>query len=241
MKVLPSFLAPFFLVGCVLPAQLAQERFAREFRCPVEKTKLKSLGANAYRVRGCGRSAQYVCIGQSEVDTVCTREYDDSIAQRAQQAPARTEPRALVRRKQDSAGIATFEANITGPTPQWLLGLRCTPTTNGSIAVWTIRSPTPVNECSLDLVINGERKDVPAPTRGSDPRHMFLEIPLQLLHEVAVSQRTMARVCTTTWEVDTKAKAALSELLMRVREEMAFAQPPSAPAEPTPTDTSQQL
>lgn len=50
------------MFGCGPDA--ARVRFANEFSCPSDQVEVVDLGANSYRVSGCGRQETYACAGQ---------------------------------------------------------------------------------------------------------------------------------------------------------------------------------
>lgn len=226
-------LALLSLSGCVPQIRPVQRRFAREFHCPLKETKARSLGAGAYQVRGCGNAAQYVCVGDAfEIDQRCVREYGAD-QEKAAQSPAPTPPMPRIARIQSPDGSATLK--LTLQTVAAMIELRVGTRAETELAVATI-SPGPSPEpCTLDLVIDGVRKDLPPPTARSQsgaPR-FFQELPLGLLAELAVSSRALGRICNRQFALTDAQKASLRELLMRLREEQAFGQA-GAPAAPKP-------
>ena len=54
------------LGACVSPQERASARFAREFDCSESSVKAKWVDSTAegdiYRVRGCGRTVNYICM-----------------------------------------------------------------------------------------------------------------------------------------------------------------------------------
>ena len=51
------------LVGCTTQTGAVEARAASDFGCDEWKIEVEDVGGNAYRAKGCGRSATYVCVG----------------------------------------------------------------------------------------------------------------------------------------------------------------------------------
>lgn len=66
------------LAGCVSEESEARARGANDLRCPEEEMKSQEIGGHAYRVKGCGRLATYLCITKGNGEVYCSREPDPS-------------------------------------------------------------------------------------------------------------------------------------------------------------------
>jgi hypothetical protein len=67
------------IAGCVTGADLARQRAAREYRCPIDQIKVRWLatgrgGDEVYQVHACGTTAAYSC---NDISESCVRETDD--------------------------------------------------------------------------------------------------------------------------------------------------------------------
>jgi hypothetical protein len=66
------------LAGCGLEESEAIARGANDLRCPEEEMNAQDIGGHAYRVKGCGRLATYLCITNGNGEVYCSREPDPS-------------------------------------------------------------------------------------------------------------------------------------------------------------------
>ncbi|MEZ4225897.1 MAG: hypothetical protein R3B13_33425 [Polyangiaceae bacterium] len=64
--------------ACAMEESEAQIRGAHDLRCPEEQVNVQDIGGHAYRVKGCGRLATYLCISKNNGEVYCSRERDAS-------------------------------------------------------------------------------------------------------------------------------------------------------------------
>lgn len=210
------------VLGCVSIQQRLETRFASEYHCPrkANKVKIKSLGGNSYRVRGCRMQVTYTCVGSAcVVDNM--QDYRAPVARPSQ--PRKPAASSKVRSSRDLAGHVTIDGAAW--QPEFRVRVVGTPAKDAGMVSLKLQlkaAPTDAaSECGLQFVADGFAMEFPgARYRRSGANHeVVAAVTLANVQQLASASRVVGGVCDARLQLLPDHIQMLREFVVRYREE----------------------
>lgn len=213
-----------------------QMAYADEFDCPHDKVSVERIsGGERYRVTGCDRTAMYQCIGNSCFPTS---------VEEPESAPESPTP---VRNEQPHPTVETRKADLGGvdgplvvadvPIGNYaVLKLRAAPSKRKDLVQLKLArlepSPPELEDCELDLMVNGERLALPKAhfARKARLSSLMSELPAPVVRELGAAQQMAIKVCDLRWSLDAEQVDAVRAFVARYQEELAWTRDPKGPS-----------
>jgi len=223
-----------FGVGCVEEKLTAM--YAREFNCPKGDIKIGVIGDGRYRVQGCDRTVMYECIGSancipmsSSLDRNAESQPAPAQAQpaSANQSPASTNvEQARVDKNKKGATLVMLDARLDDKS---LLKLRGLPEAKHDLQlkIALTHQSQSLENCSVSLMINGSRMDLPKGKfeRDGDTQTLRMDAAPELLHELAVTHKFAMKACDFRWALAPESTAEIRHFAELYQQELAWAAP----------------
>lgn len=235
-------------VGCERYG-VAKRRFANEYSCK-EDVRVKPLGGRAYRVTGCNQRATYLCSSG-----MCIREADQTEVAVVMQPAGSSRPpphlrdRVVAERQPD--GSRVLRAALRSTTMS--MHLQAQPGKDDAITLVGLRvySRRPIhNGCKLQLMVDGQLLEMgETGYRHATPyEELRSAMSYDALFTLAEGTRVLGRVCSDEFRLSESRLAVVRELVMRIREELAWreqaqqqAAGPASSAPPAPEQADADL
>lgn len=213
--------------GCGV--QQAESAFEADFSCP-NATAEPAEALNHYRVRGCGRTASYACVGAGLQRTCVlqTAEEDEPSPSAAEPPPSAKSRRVASRVEVDGSGDKAMMRLELVLDRRALLRLTAMPDQHENmIQLKLVRKGA--GECNLDFMINGQVMAMPKTVSEQAAKTVShrLQIGRDLISEFQVAEKIGIRACDERWGLEREHVAEVRQFMDRFQEEMAWKGPPS--------------
>jgi hypothetical protein len=239
--------------GCANRTRALIRRAAPDLQCDEEKVLVTAVDDRIYEARGCGNRAKYVhaCDKRRRCGWIRHRPVDQLSpggdgtympgapggALPTVRADARVE---TGRSSSGSKQLKLFLNMLPAPTMLYMIA---TPGYDAERATLMWRAPKalPEAECVIQLAADGVAVPLGTETKRytrSDSLDYYTELPYASLAMISESSRVAGRLCTTEVVLSPTQLQKAREMLILVREEQAWKQPPAAPAPPAPAAPS---
>jgi len=206
------------LTGCVHPARTA---YSREYRCPVEPTRIRNLPGRRVAVTGCVGERFYDCSSNA-----CIPERD-ALAPQKSAPPAPATPTAR------AASTDIMKAEIRPLTNGFRVLAGAAPAINKNQVVMQFhisryRFSSPPKSCDIRLLLNLQRIALDEPVRKDDGTTYVWELKLPIETAVAIAKADVAtfRLCGSEWDMLPRERETLAGLLVRFRKANAWNESP---------------
>jgi len=221
-----------FGLGCA--ERTISAMYAREFNCREKNVNVSEIGGGRYRAQGCNRTVMYECIssqscipmnGSGDPNADNEQRVAQTNAPRAAAAPASVEP-ARVDKNKKGETLVLLDARLDDKS---LLKLRALPEAKHDLQLKIALSDQSksLENCSVSLMINGSRMDLPKGNFARDGATQTLRIDAapELLHELAVTRKFAMKACDFRWTLAPEATAEVRHFAELYQQELAWAAP----------------
>lgn len=207
----------------------AENAFSTDFRCSRVQAR-ETLGGR-YVVRGCGRRAVYVCLGETCSLQTVTEEDAAPNRELSRRQQSHAQPRPVAQRKIGGSGrTMVIELALDDGA---LLRLTATPSERADLVqlklVRTTDAEDP-DECSPAWMLNGQVLEMPQAAGARDGRELSHRVLIgsPLIREFAVAEKLSLRVCEERFALDREQVEQVRAFMERFQEEVAWQAKPRA-------------
>ena len=237
----------FIASGCATRTKALIRRASPDLLCEEEKIVVTALDDRIYEARGCGRRAKYThaCDKRRRCGWLRYRPVDELgtgwDGTYTPGAPAAPKVDARIETGRSSSGSKQLKLFLIAEPAPTMLYVVATPGYDADRATLMWRAPLvqPEPECTIQMVADGNALALGAETKRytrSDSLDYYTELPYASLAAIAESSRVAARLCGTELVLSPTQVEKAREMMILVREEKAWKQPPpAAPAPPPPS------
>jgi Trypsin-like peptidase domain len=210
----------------------AEAAFASDFNCPgAVATRQDAPGR--FLVRGCGRTAVYVCM--EETRGLCAIQVGGEDPTEASSdgdytpEPRRTEPLNTETRVENKGDEAVMVLELA--LDKALLRVTATPDKRADLVQLKVVRHEPSKDadaCGLDWMLNGQVIVTPkaVPSRKGDILSQRVQVGRELIGEFGTAEKIALRSCKARWALNREQVQKLRDFMDRFEEEMAWKAPP---------------